>query len=371
MTTVSVVSAHGFAGTVANDSTTPAITLSTTITGILKGDGTSISAAALSDFPTIATLNVVANTTAGTAAPAGVTLSALVDAAIASTQGDILYRGASAWSALAPGSSGNVLASQGASANPHWIPGYTGTNTGDQTITLTTDVTGTGTGSFATTIAAGAVTLAKQANFAGVSLMGNPTSPAATPSAITLGPGTTLQSFGGSLVGAAGVAAGGTGDTTLTAHAVLLGEGTSAVSFATIGTTGRVLTDQGGSADPAFASTGITITQHHATVATATVSAGATTLDATTNDRWNATLVNGTPTAITISGMVAGQTVRVAAIQDGTGSCTATWALSSGTLKWSGGSAPTLATGAGKIDIVVFECTSAGVVCGNMAMPNC
>lgn len=35
-----------------------------------------------------------------------------------------------------------------------------GTNTGDQTITLTGDVTGTGTGSFATTIAAGAVDLA-------------------------------------------------------------------------------------------------------------------------------------------------------------------------------------------------------------------
>ena len=37
----------------------------------------------------------------------------------------------------------------------------TGTNTGDQTITLTGDVTGTGTGSFATTIANNAVTTAK------------------------------------------------------------------------------------------------------------------------------------------------------------------------------------------------------------------
>jgi hypothetical protein len=39
-----------------------------------------------------------------------------------------------------------------------------GTNTGDQTITLTGDVTGTGTGSFATTIAAGAVDVAMLAN---------------------------------------------------------------------------------------------------------------------------------------------------------------------------------------------------------------
>jgi hypothetical protein len=45
VTSVSVVSANGFAGTVANSTTTPAITLSTTITGILKGNGTAISAA--------------------------------------------------------------------------------------------------------------------------------------------------------------------------------------------------------------------------------------------------------------------------------------------------------------------------------------
>jgi len=42
---VSVVSANGLAGTVANATTTPAITLSTTITGLLKGNGTAISAA--------------------------------------------------------------------------------------------------------------------------------------------------------------------------------------------------------------------------------------------------------------------------------------------------------------------------------------
>ena len=45
VTNVSVVSANGFAGTVANPATTPAITLTTTITGLLKGNGTAISAA--------------------------------------------------------------------------------------------------------------------------------------------------------------------------------------------------------------------------------------------------------------------------------------------------------------------------------------
>jgi hypothetical protein len=45
VSSVSVVSANGLAGTVATATTTPAVTLSTTVTGVLKGDGTAISAA--------------------------------------------------------------------------------------------------------------------------------------------------------------------------------------------------------------------------------------------------------------------------------------------------------------------------------------
>jgi hypothetical protein len=45
VTSVSVASANGFAGTVATATTTPAITVSTSITGVLKGNGTAISAA--------------------------------------------------------------------------------------------------------------------------------------------------------------------------------------------------------------------------------------------------------------------------------------------------------------------------------------
>lgn len=45
VTSVSVVTANGFAGTVADPTSTPAITISTTVTGILKGNGTAISAA--------------------------------------------------------------------------------------------------------------------------------------------------------------------------------------------------------------------------------------------------------------------------------------------------------------------------------------
>jgi hypothetical protein len=45
VTSVSVVSANGFAGSVATSTSTPAITISTSVTGVLKGNGTALSAA--------------------------------------------------------------------------------------------------------------------------------------------------------------------------------------------------------------------------------------------------------------------------------------------------------------------------------------
>ena len=60
VTSVSVVSANGFAGTVATATSTPAITLTTSITGILKGNGTAISAAvANTDYVPLATVLTV------------------------------------------------------------------------------------------------------------------------------------------------------------------------------------------------------------------------------------------------------------------------------------------------------------------------
>lgn len=79
VTSVSVVSANGFAGTVATATSTPAITLTTTITGLLKGNGTAISAAtAGTDYVgtgavttsglTMATNKILGRATAGTGA---------------------------------------------------------------------------------------------------------------------------------------------------------------------------------------------------------------------------------------------------------------------------------------------------------------
>ena len=82
VTSVSVVTANGFAGTVANATTTPAITLTTTATGVLSGNGTAISGSLV-------------------------------------TQYDILVAGASnAISSVGPGTSGQILQSGGNASNP-------------------------------------------------------------------------------------------------------------------------------------------------------------------------------------------------------------------------------------------------------------
>jgi hypothetical protein len=67
VTSVSVVSSNGLAGTVANATTTPAITLSTTVTGLVKGNGTTLSAAtAGSDYQAPITLTTTGTSGAAT-----------------------------------------------------------------------------------------------------------------------------------------------------------------------------------------------------------------------------------------------------------------------------------------------------------------
>jgi hypothetical protein len=81
--------------------------------------------------------------------------------------------------AIANGAISNAMLANGAVAS------LSGTNTGDQTITLSGDVTGSGTGSFSATIANGAVSLAKMANLAAHTIIGNNTGTSATPLALS------------------------------------------------------------------------------------------------------------------------------------------------------------------------------------------
>jgi hypothetical protein len=167
------------------------------------------------------------------------------------------------------------------------------TNTGDQTITLTGPVTGSGVGSFATTITDKAVTLAKMDDLAQDKFIirttastGVPETATCTAAARTVLDDTTVAAMvdtlgGASSTGSGGlaratsptfvtpllgtptsgtltnctglpVAGGGTGASTLTAHGVVIGNGTSAVNVTSAGTSGQVLTSNGASADPTF-----------------------------------------------------------------------------------------------------------------------
>lgn len=119
----------------------------------------------------------------------------------------------------------------------------TGTNSGDQTITLTSDVTGTGTGSFATTIANNAVTNAKAAQMAANTIKGNNTGAPANALDLTATQTTAMLD---AMVGSSGVSNGTKGlvPQPLIANQLqfLRGDGTWASPTGTVTATGGALT---------------------------------------------------------------------------------------------------------------------------------
>jgi hypothetical protein len=103
-----------------------------------------------------ATQRVIGRNTAGAGDPEEVTVSQVLDW-ISTTQGAVLYRNATTWVALAPGTSGQVLQSGGASANPSWTTIAGG---GDMVLASVQTVTGAKTFNAGTLIlAAGTSTL--------------------------------------------------------------------------------------------------------------------------------------------------------------------------------------------------------------------
>ena len=112
ITSVAVATANGFGGTVATPTTTPTISITTTVNGILYGNGATAVAAVAGNFPT---LNQ--NTTGSAAsATSATTATNLASGAL----GSIPYQsGAGATAMLAPGTAGQVLSCNG-SAAPSW-----------------------------------------------------------------------------------------------------------------------------------------------------------------------------------------------------------------------------------------------------------
>lgn len=156
VTSVSVVTANGVSGSVATATSTPAITLTlgaiTPTTVVASGaiSGSNLSGTNTGDQTITLTGNV---TGSGTSSFATTIANSAVTMAMHANQADQTF--------IANNSGGVSAPSAVTAANAKTMLGLTGTNSGDQTITLTSDVTGSGTGSFATTIANKAVTLAK------------------------------------------------------------------------------------------------------------------------------------------------------------------------------------------------------------------
>lgn len=78
------------------------------------------SGAATSSGLTMATARILGRKTASTGAIEELTLTETLDLVGSAAQGDILYRGASNWSKLAAGTSGQILRTNGTGANPDW-----------------------------------------------------------------------------------------------------------------------------------------------------------------------------------------------------------------------------------------------------------
>src|SRR5579885_845742 len=81
---------------------------------------------------------VVSNISGASAEPVSNGLSAVLDHAFGSSQGSILYRGASSWVVLAPGTANRLLQTNGTAANPTWSGTLTGLTISGGTIDGTT-----------------------------------------------------------------------------------------------------------------------------------------------------------------------------------------------------------------------------------------
>jgi hypothetical protein len=314
VTSVSVVSANGFAGTVATATTTPAITLTTSITGVLKGNGTAIIAATSgTDYSAGTSANTTglvystATTGALTTATAAQIVSAIGSTAVTNATN------------LASGTVG-AIPYQSAASTSAFLTG--------NTTTTAQFVTSTGTGTVAQ-----APTLTSSTGSGNVVLATSPT--LVTPALGTPASGTLTSCTG--LPISTGVS--GLGTNVATALGVSLNNATGGVVTAdgTVTLTNKTLTNP-------------TITNYTETVNA--LGTGASFSPALTSGTV-ITLTTNANTTITLPTSTAGKSYIIIVNYGGTH--TLTWAGGTA-IKWVNGTTPTATSVSGKYDIFSFFC---------------
>ena len=176
-------------------------------------------------FASQAAFTILSNNSSASGVPTGVSLSAILDSNIGNTQGEMIFRGSGGWVGLSPGTSGQLLQTKGAGADPAWT-----TISGVGTVTSVNGSGGT----------------------TGLTVTGGPITSSGT---LTLG-------------GTLAIANGGTGQTTASAAFnalspitstgdLIIGNGTNSATRLAIGTSGYVLTSNGTTASWAASSGGV------------------------------------------------------------------------------------------------------------------
>lgn len=99
---------------------TSTVTSGGTVTSVASGSGLTggpITSSGTLALATITTARMMANISGGNLAPSATTLTAFLDNVVGTTQGTFIYRNATVWAALAVGSAGQPLITNGAAAN--------------------------------------------------------------------------------------------------------------------------------------------------------------------------------------------------------------------------------------------------------------
>lgn len=227
--------------------------------------------ASLAQLPLIGNNTILSNISGSSAGPLANSLSSVIDSSIASTQGDILYRNGTIWTALPPGTSGQVLSTGGTAANPSWT-----TVSGTGTVTNVATNNGLAGGPITSSGTIGLATIAT-GNVLAYTGAGSGVPVATVPSAVldvigstqgnvlyrgasswaALAPGTNgqfLQTSGAGSTPQWATSVTPTGSPS--SHQVSVFSGGSSITGVGPGTNGQALVSNGASANPSFQSGG-------------------------------------------------------------------------------------------------------------------